>query len=72
MRGVVSSSSSRMNSGVSVKTIDPKGNNYTYSDDMGQVFTPDLFVPEHLATPSGILDHNGNMIYHPPRRIGFL
>lgn len=31
----------------------------------------DVFVPEHIATDTGLVDLNGDPIMHAPRPVGF-
>lgn len=39
---------------------------------LGEVSLPDLSVPDHVGTPTGILDANGEEIVRQPRKIGFI
>ena len=44
---------------------------YVEDDVYRTVSVSDLHVPDHVATPTGILDVNGDMFYRNPRPMGF-
>lgn len=43
---------------------------YDYSGDA--IHVPLLYVPDHVGTPTGILDSEGEEIIRPPRKMGFV
>lgn len=43
--------------------------NWIWGPEPRQV--PDLYVPEHTAVETGILDKDGGMVMRAPRSIGF-
>ena len=43
-----------------------------YDDtDYSRPMVPDLYVPEHEATDTGLLDARGDSIWRAPRPVGF-
>lgn len=45
---------------------------FIYTWDGEPVHVPDLYVPEHVGTPTGLYDVYGDEILKPPRKIGFV